>query len=223
MQNVRRAGYFLILILAAALTTAFAWQPASPAKFTGLSALNVPTRVANFTGQDVAVDAQTRGALSSAEAMERDYRDSDGRLIQLTLIGGTDRSALHDPRSCLVGSGWRIDNDHVENLPVAGKEVPARTCTASLDQPGARNTDGCDIVYLYVTHRRVIASATSIRLALLESALLEQNDAPVYFVRFVLPLGHGRQFNAAEHAQLLSFAAEFWSRISPSILKGENA
>jgi len=68
----------------------------------------------------------------------------------------------------------------------------------------------------------VIASATEIRLTLLESALLEQNDAPIYFIRLMTPLVQGSG-HAAEHSSLIHFATEFWNATSPSIMKGERA
>ena len=223
MQKIRRTGYFLILLMAAALTTAFVWRPAPMPRFTGLSSVDIPTQIEGFSSQVTLVDPETKAALASAEIASRRYTNSSGRDIDLVVIGGTDRSALHDPRSCLVGAGWKIDQDRVEQLSADGQaSVPARTCIATLTDATNNAKYGYDIVYLYVTHKRVIASATAIRWTLLESALLEQNDAPVYFIRLMTPLVEG-QGHAAEHSSLIHFAAEFWKQTSPSILKGESS
>ncbi len=224
MQKIRRAGYLLILLLVAAITTAFAWHPTPPARFTGLSSVPIPTTLGQYQSQDQAVDAVTKAALNSADIVSKRYSDNSGDIVDMTMIGGTDRNALHDPRSCLVGGGWKLDNDRVEQLPDGrGGSIPARTCTASLSDSSVNaGSSGYDILYVYVTHHRVIASATEIRMALLESALLEQDDSPVYFIRLIAPLD-GTHDPRTVHAALTAFAAQFWQRVSPSMLKGEAA
>ncbi len=227
MQKIRWAGYLLILIFAAALCVAFIWRPAPPQKFHGLNSQAVPMAIDGYQGQATPVDAITRGALASAQIASRSYTDSKGNQIQLLLIGGTDRSALHDPRSCLVGSGGRIDSDHVEPLTLSAtasgaplpEAVSARSCIATY--PGqAQYGPGYDILYFYVTHRKIIASATEIRLALL-SSLIEQNDEPVYFIRILAPYQAGDGY-AAEHARLRAFASAFWESSSPVFLKDDS-
>jgi EpsI family protein len=218
MQEIRRAGYILIGILGVALCCAFAWRPAPPAKFTGLAALNVPTTVNGYVGKNVPVDSVTRGILASADIMSREYRNPAGNVIDLTMIGGTDRSALHDPRSCLVGAGWTLDDDRVETLP-NDPSVRVRTCTADIQDPDATSSQGVDIMYLYVTHGHIIASATEIRIALLEAALFDQSDSPVYFIRLTTMLP-ASGFNETEHAQLAQFAQGLWSKIGTAVLNG---
>ena len=225
MQKIRRAGYLLIAVFASALCVAFVWRPAPPQVFHGLNSQAVPMAIDGYQGQATPVDAITRSALASAEISSRSYTDSSGHEIELLLIGGTDRSALHDPRSCLVGSGGRIDNDHVESLNLsvtsgqrAALPVSARSCIATY--PGQpQYGPGYDILYFYVTHRKIIASATEIRLALL-SSLIEQNDEPVYFIRILAPYQPGNSY-AAEHARLRAFASSFWESSSPVFLKDD--
>ena len=219
MQEIRRAGYLLVAVFAAALSVAFIWKPTPPQRFAGLHAERVPMVIDGFQGRASSVDSVTRSALASAEIDARRYTGPGGQPIDLLLIGGTDRSALHDPRSCLVGSGGRIDDDHVESLAVGDGAAPApvRSCVATY--PGQpQYGSGYDILYFYVTHRKVIASATEIRLALLES-LLEQNDEPVYFVRVLTPYASGGGY-AAEHARLVRFTSAFWKHSSSVFIEG---
>lgn len=217
MQEIRRAGYILIGIMAVALTCAFMWRPAPPAKFHGLAALDVPLRVGGYLGHDVPVDSVTRAALASADIISREYRSPAGAIVDLTLIGGTDRSALHDPRSCLVGAGWKLNDDRVEALP-GNPSVPVRMCTAQIQSPGSA-TQGVDILYLYVSHGRVISSATEIRLALLEAALFDQSDSPVYYIRLTTPLPNASD-NGVQDAQLVGFVQDLWQKIGPAVLSG---
>ncbi len=215
MQEIRRGGYFLIGLMLVALTCSFVWRPAPPPQFKGLPA--IPMVVGSYTGHDVPVDAITKGALASAEILSRDYKSESGETINLTLIGGTNRSALHDPRSCLVGAGWRIDLDQVESLP-ADSDTRVRSCVAEWTNQ-AGNSSSVDMTYLYVSHGKVIASATEIRIALLEAALFDQSNSPVYFIRFTTPRPSGNDA-VAEHARLLSFIEQFWQKVRPEILDG---
>ena len=220
MQKIRRAGYLLVFLMLAAITAAWAWRPAPPAHYGGLSSVAVPGRIGSYIGYAKPVDAQTRSQLSSADIISEQFRSGAGGIIDVDMIGGTDRSALHDPRSCLVGAGWSIGSDRVEQLGSNGHPA-VRCCIARLEGTAAHPGYGYDIVYYYVSHRRVIASATSIRLALLESSLLEQNDAPIYFIRLMTPLIEG-QGHAAEHSSLMQFASSLWTQVSPSITKEES-
>lgn len=219
MSKVRWVGYLLACVVAAALLTAMVWKPAPPPRFEGLSNIPIPADVDGFQGRAVPVDAQTREALTSAEVTAREYRAPDGTVVELTMIGGTDRSALHDPRSCLIGSGWLLTDDHVEYLQGSG--TPVRVCRA-LPGPNTGQPN-YDVEYLYVSNRRVIASATQIRLALLEAALLEQNDAPVYYIRLMTPLPADPAAQAKEHTQLHLFASRLWDEMGPALLKGESS
>lgn len=217
MSQVRWVGYLLACVAASALLTAMVWKPAPPARFDGLEKLAIPAVVGGYQGQVVPVDAQTRSALGSAQVTARRYTAPNGMVVDLTMIGGTNRSALHDPRSCLVGAGWQLTDDHVERLP--GTDVPVRDCHALTGD----GSPGYDVEYLYVSGRRVISSATQIRFALLEAALLEQNDAPVYFVRLITPLPASQGKQIWEHAQLQRFASGLWRKLGPELIKGESS
>jgi EpsI family protein len=198
------------------------WKPAPPPRFAGLDKIAIPMSVAGFQGRVEPVDAVTRTALASAEVTARHYTAPDGMQIDLVMIGGTDRSALHDPRSCLIGAGWQLVDDHVERVPGTG--VPVRVCHALTEATAAGASSATepnyDIEYLYVSGGRVIASATEIRMALLKAALLEQNDTPVYFVRMMTPLPADSATGVREHAELQRFASGLWGKIGSELVAG---
>ena len=139
---------------------------------------------------DDAVPADVQAALSSADLLSRTYQPGEsegGDPINFVLIGGTDRSALHDPRSCLIGSGMQLEDDHLERLP--GTDVEAPAPAAPSGQPGQA---GYDMLYFYVVNGKVVNQATQIRAAMLWSALLGRRGTPVYFLRFTRRSGPGR-------------------------------
>lgn len=213
MPHIRRVAYLLVLLVGTALTTAKVWHPAPPRAFAGIRSADVPRLVDGYAApQDSPVDPIVQKALESADIVSRTYaRGTSDLPVDVILIGGTDRNALHDPRSCLVGAGWQLADDHTERLP--GTKIEARACHA-VGQPGAANYD---ILYLYVVDGQVINQVTQIRAAMLWSALLGRQNAPVYFLRFQQPLGAERAANAAQHTQMTEFAARLWTQLQPRL------
>jgi hypothetical protein len=141
MSEIRRMGYILTGLLGLTVLTAFIWKPAPPAKFNGIAGSELPMTIGSFTAINVPVDAQTRAAIPSADIIQRQYTDPRGFSVNVTVIGGTGRNQLHDPRSCLVGAGWQIQDDHVEDLPDSDK-TPARACEIAIDEPQSNQTIG---------------------------------------------------------------------------------
>ncbi len=220
MPHVCRMGYLLALLIGAALVAAMVWKPAPPARFAGLAGREVPRTVGEWmSGPDESVPAETQAALASASLTSRTYQPAaDNTLpgaepVSFVLIGGTDRSALHDPRSCLIGAGMQVTDDHLEALPGTG--VQARACRAV---GGPNSAGGYDMVYLYLVNGRVVNQATQIRAAMLWSALLGRRGTPVYFLRFTRPLETDPRQDARGHAALLQFATEMWTKIQPRLL-----
>ena len=211
MPHIRRMGYLLTLLIGAALATAMVWKPAPPPRFLGVGGGDVPRVLDGYrAASDDAVPDETRAALSSADLLSRTY-GQNGDAVNFVLIGGTDRSALHDPRSCLIGAGMQIEDDHLERLPVT--DVEARACHAV----GAPGTGGADMLYLYVVDGRVVNEVTQIRAAMLWSALLGRRGTPVYFLRFTRSLGADAGANARGHERLGRFAAEMWTTLGPKL------
>ncbi len=207
MPHIRRMGYLLTLLIGAALATAMAWKPAPPPRFLGVGGGDVPRALGGYrAASDDPIPDDTRAALSSADLLSRTYVQS-GDAVNFVLIGGTDRSALHDPRSCLIGAGMQVEGDHLERLP--GTDVEARACHAV----GAPGAGGTDMLYLYVVNGKVINEATQIRAAMLWSALLGRRGTPVYFLRFTRSL----DADAQGHERLGRFAAGMWTTLQPKL------
>ncbi|HVK04660.1 MAG TPA: exosortase-associated EpsI family protein [Armatimonadaceae bacterium] len=212
MSNVRRAAGLLNLILAVALVVTLAWKPAPPEPFSGIPPEEVPQRLGGFVADGEAeVAPEAREALAAASILSRYYRsDSDADVaasFELLVIGGTDRSALHDPRSCFVGAGWEIRNDRTEKIP--GTPVEARACQIVDAKTGA----GFDALYLYVVDGKVIHRVTDIRAQMFWSAVIGKKNRPVYFVRMISPLMKDEVMQARQHEELLKFAAATWDSL----------
>ena len=211
MPHIRRMGYFLTLLIGTALATAMVWKPAPPPPFLGVSGGDVPRTLSGYrAASDDLVPDDVKAALSSADLLSRTYVQN-GDAVNFVLIGGTDRSALHDPRSCLIGAGMQIEGDHLERLP--GTDIEARACHAV----GAPGVAGSDMLYLYIVNGKVINEVTQIRAAMLWSALLGRRGTPVYFLRFTRSLGADAGADARGHDRLGRFAAEMWTTLQPKL------
>lgn len=218
-------GYFLALLIGAALLTAMVWKPAPPLPFVGLAGADIPRAVGGWVGgPDERVPADVQAALASATLTSRTYQPAAGYSVpgvgplDFVLIGGTDRSALHDPRSCLIGAGMQVANDHLEVLP--GTAIRVRACRAidPTGTPGAAEASGFDIIYLYLVNGRVVSQATQIRAAMLWSAVLGRRGTPVYFLRFTRPIYSDPRQEALGHAAMLQFAREMWTKLQPRLM-----
>ena len=205
MQNFRRAAYLLNLLLLAALAANAAWKPAPAPRFSGVPAAAVPSEEAGLVSEgETALEPEVQKALSSSATVARTYRSASGELIDFLMIGGTDREALHDPRSCLIGADWRILNDHLEEIPGTG--VMARSCR--IERPG----EAYDVLYFYVVGSRTVHEATQIRMQMLASALIGRRGVPTHFLRFLQPA-------QADHGTMQRFAARMWTSLQPRLIQ----
>ena len=212
MSQVCRMAYLLTLLLGATLLAGRVWKPPTAVRFVGLTGKDVPRVVTGLSGRDYQLDPAARATIASGSVLCRTY--GDGRdAVDFTLIGGKDRQALHDPRTCLTGGGWTLTNNHAERLP--GANVAVQSCQAV----GRADAPGYDIVYLYVVDGKRINQIDQIRAQMLWGALIGREEVPVYFFRFMQPLDPDQAADAARHHRLLRFAAQMWQCVQPRLMK----
>jgi len=219
MSEVRRTGYLLVLIIFSALVISYLWKAPAGAKIRALPPSVAPLCVSGFLAHPGFVSSAALQALGTAQVIDREYKAADGFTINFALIRGTDRDALHDPRSCLVGAGGRIDNDHLERLP--GTTLQVRSCDVNF---GGENGSKADIVYYYFTQQGSISSVTAIRMRLLSYAFLFRREEPIYFIRFVTPVPVDADVvqRRAIHNRLTEFASDMWRIIGPTLMTRGN-
>ena len=212
MSQIRRVGYILVALLMAATAFSKLWKPPVLPPFVGVASAEIPLNIGGFASPgDYKMDPVVLQALATGDVISREY--SDGQTsVDFAMIGGTDRGALHDPRSCLVGAGWSLENDHTEPLP--GTNIDVRACHAV-----GLGSRGYDIVYLYVVNGHIINEPTQIRLSMLVSALLGRRNTPVYFLRFMTPDTTQGGVDPTTHAAMERLAASMWQTLSGRITK----
>jgi hypothetical protein len=209
MSNLRRSAYLLNGLLAVTLVFALAWKPAPPPKFVGVQPADVPMNLGGLVAHaDDVFSDDVKQVLAGSTTVSRTYQSTNGMPISFLMIGGTDRSNLHDPRSCLVGGGWRIEDDHPQ--PIPGTNVTARSCRIVRD-----GGEALDVLYFYVVDGTIINEVTRIRAEMLVSAALGLPNRPVYFLRFIQPSTKGSNGEAIQR-----FAAAAWNEVKPRIQGG---
>jgi hypothetical protein len=84
--------------------------------------INLPERVLDYTSTNVPEQQIVLGYLPPDTSFaERIYNAPDGFLIQSTVVlMGADRTSIHNPKYCLPGAGWIINDKSGVNIPVAG-------------------------------------------------------------------------------------------------------
>ena len=214
MSNVCRVALVLVLALFAALAVKMHWRPYQSA-VVPLKEADVPLAVAGYTALpdgawNHTLEADAEKLIQQSQVVARIYR-SEGDEISFLLVSGSGRTALHDPRLCLTGSGWRLSDAHTEPLPgtpIVMQQNEAATVSALPDT---------SLTYFYIVKGRAISSPTEIRVALLGSSLLGRDSAPVYFFRFIQPINPDPAQAKRNRAHMLSFAAEMWRRMQPKL------
>ena len=211
MPYIRRMGYLLVLVFAAALLTASVWKPAPPPPFHGLGSGDVPRAVAGYSAPtDYEMTPDVKASLQGADTVSRTYiRDQDQ--IDFVLLGGNSRENLHDPRSCLTGAGWALADSHPETLPGTNADIQACHAIGMPGQPGY------DVLYLYVVDGKRITDVSQIRMQMLIAAVIGKQNAPVYMLRFMEPLSSDPQTQAQTHTRLMAFAAQMWTVMKPKL------
>ena len=207
MSQFRGSAYILAAFVAVAFAISLMWNPPPSPKFVGIAAREVPDQMGTFAKlEDRELDEQTRDTLKSASLFSRLYGDANASHppIDLTIIGGTDRDALHDPRSCLVGSGWELANDRL--VPLPGTNVIAHMCVAESKAENQKNA----MMYLYVVDGHIVNQVRDIRFEMGISALLGKKNRPVFFVRCMQQIPMDAKDDKEAEAQLAAFSAEVW-------------
>lgn len=85
---------------------------------------------------------------------QRIYRAPDGFECQVNVVlMGGDRTSLHKPQICLLGSGWKIDKTEPENVKVEKPiqyDLPVMKLTLSEEKPGTFQGQHGIYVYWFV-------------------------------------------------------------------------
>jgi hypothetical protein len=125
----------------------------------------LPERVLNFESEPIPMERKVLDWLPKDTTYgQRSYKAADGFRTQMTaVLMGADRTSIHDPRYCLPGNGWKIEQIEVDSIPVDkphAYQLPVQKLTVSRSDVAP---DGSPIlvrgiyVYWFVAENRVTA------------------------------------------------------------------
>ncbi len=210
MPHFRGMAAALVLALAAASFASVAWKPLPLPEATALPGRLVPRSVAGYgAAGDQSLSPDVLRVLPGAEITSRRYVRA-GETMDFLLISGAHGVALHDPRLCL--GGWLLSDSATESLPGTPVTMQVYEASTSPDAPPSLL-----VAYFYAAGDRIISSPSQIRASLLWGDLLGRENAPVFFFRFVQPLGRGAEERRRADARLREFASQMWRVMQPRV------
>lgn len=216
MPHFRWMAAALVLALAAACLTSAVWKPAPLPEATALDSRLVPPSVADYVSVgDQPLPPAVLRVLPGAGIISRRYARAGTSVdfptsVDFLLISGAHGAALHDPRLCL--GGWLLSAPASEPLP--GTPVTMQVYRASTEP---NSSPSLLVAYFYVAGGRVVSSPSQIRASLLWGDLLGRENAPVFFFRFVLPLGRTPEEQRNADTRLRAFATPMWRAMQPKV------
>ena len=109
MKSMRFAILFLLLVAGGAVVNA--WHFLGEARVERKELRGFPKKIGSWeqTGGDEQFDNQTMAVLRASDYLLRNYRGSDGRVMNFYVgyyASQRDGATYHSPLNCLPGSGW---------------------------------------------------------------------------------------------------------------------
>ena len=210
MPHFRRMAAALVLALAAACLISVVWKPAPLPEATALDSRWVPRLVAGYVSTgDQSLPPDVLRVLPGAGITSRRYARGN-ETLDFLLISGAHGVALHDPRLCL--GGWLLSAPATESLPGTPVTMQVYQASTEFNAPPSLL-----VAYFYVAGNHIISNPSEIRASLLWGDLLGRENAPIFFFRFVQPLGQTPQEKQQADARLHLFATQMWLAIQPKV------
>ena len=147
--------FFLLLVGGVAVN---AWAYLGEASVVRKELSSFPKQIGNWqqTGGDTQFDNQTLAVLRASDYLSRDYKGTDGRVMNFYVgyyASQRDGATYHSPLNCLPGSGWVMSEPGTITITPKGR--PAFVANRYLIQNG----DHKDLlVYWYQGRGRAVAS-----------------------------------------------------------------
>jgi hypothetical protein len=114
-----RPRWFLWPLIALSVLCGAAWS-LQPVAGAAERLREVPLERGQFKGRDIPLTERELKVLGRVDLLHREYT-APWRSVYVTVIDGSkDRHAVHDPRYCFQGAGWKVLEERTR--PVAGGE-----------------------------------------------------------------------------------------------------
>lgn len=105
------------LLLIVGIVSIFAYMPMKFESGGDVRASSIPMAIGQWQGKDLSMDPHVYEILETDNLIMRDYRDPQGRLINLYVIySQNNRKVAHPPEICLQGGGAMIIDKTAEQV-----------------------------------------------------------------------------------------------------------
>ena len=192
-------------------------------------ALNLPSRVGNFTGEDQPVSESEKLLLpGDTQFAKKLYRNAEGAQVncQIVLSGGEKRS-IHRPEICLPGQGWTKKSGEVLSVKLDnGRKLDVMKLTIARlveVRPGVRKELTNLFVYWFVGKNlttpyhwyRILHTD-------LDRVLHNVNHRWAYVI-VSAPVLEGFTPGGKDQTQTLAMIEKFIAEVAPQIMKADSA
>jgi EpsI family protein len=186
MKHWRFAILFVLLVAGGFAVNA--WEYLGEARVQRAELKDFPKQVGAWaqTGGDEQFDSQTLAVLRASDYLLRDYRSTDGRVVNFYVgyyASQRDGATYHSPLNCLPGSGWVMSAPG--KITIAPKGRTPFIANKYLIQNGDHKEV---LVYWYQGRGRAIASEYWGKIyTVVDSVRLRRSDGAM--VRVTTPVG----------------------------------
>jgi len=185
-MNKRLVTALALLIAGGAIGNLLRFIEQRPNEQIELSA--IPDQIGPYFGREQAIDSISLSVLRADNAVLKQYRNEHGNEYDL-FVGYFGRqtfgSAIHSPKNCLPGSGWRIDAQ--QRLTIQLDDSMTREVNDLLIRFQSRRAV---MLYWFETRLGATSNEYGLKLSLFRNALLfHPTDAA--FIRITVEVGEG--------------------------------
>jgi EpsI family protein len=164
----------------------------SEARADAQPAARLPLRMGQWEGTDEPVEADVQKALPTAHILSRRYESPSGT-ADVTIVSGSDATALHDPHDCLAGEGWHFLKDRPLKVDVASSGDPIQVRDVWM----VKGPLQARMWYWYAIGPDIYNNTLRARLGLFQVRLIEGRGRRAEFVRLIVASEGGEEQTTA--------------------------
>jgi EpsI family protein len=172
---------FTALTLAVAVFAVRMPTVQSASRAPGQAPPDLPLVMGQWKGTVIPIPSDVQKALPTAQILSRRYECPIG-VADVTIVSGSDATALHDPHDCLTGDGWEFLTERRRSIDVGRKDGPItiRDVVMAKDKVRAR------LWYWYNVGPEVHDRTLPARLRLFWTRMVERKQHRAEFVRLIV-------------------------------------
>lgn len=140
---------------------------------------SIPTDIAGWYGTNGTFEKTIYEQLPTCSLLSRDYIDSEGNGVNLSIVYGRELGDFHQPERCMQGSGWKPETSRVVWLhPKGSKPHQATVITMKSDY------HDLVMVYWFYMGEKLSPTMGGSKMRAVMNAMLGRKVAPSAMIKF---------------------------------------